>query len=101
MLNRLTLSPARLHLFLLPLGERSCRGDRPCLGDGLETSGEGDKNLDSVCSSVTSVVSAGSCSFIEPKEWSRCCTLKKWTCSIQLLYVYKYIIKNTIGYNQI
>lgn len=77
-LNLLTLSPARLHLFRRPLGDRSCLGDRPGLGDREDTSGEGDRNFDSVNSSDTSVVSTvGSCSLIEPNEWSRCCTLTK------------------------
>lgn len=70
-LNRLTLSPARLHLFLRPLGDRSCRGERPGPGRGerLDTSGDGDKNLHSVTSSDAVVsVSTGSCSFIEPNE---------------------------------
>lgn len=68
-LNLRTLRPARLHLFRRPRGERSCRGERPCgRGERAGTSGDGDKNFDSVRSSDTSVVSTGSCSFIEPSE---------------------------------
>ncbi|KAF9412917.1 hypothetical protein HW555_008696 [Spodoptera exigua] len=77
-LNRRTLSPAKLHLFLRPLGDRSCRGDRLGRGERLDTSGDGDRNLHSVTSSDASVsVSTGSCSLMEPNEWSRCCTLEK------------------------
>lgn len=67
-LNLLTLSPARLHLFRLPLGERSCRGDRPGRGERDGTSGEGERNFDSVNSSETSEVSTATCSFIESRD---------------------------------
>lgn len=87
-LNLLTLSPARLHLFRRPRGERSCLGDRPGRGDLEETSGDGDRNFDSVSSSVTSVVSTGSCSFIEPNEWSRCCTLTRVLHVRKKIFVY-------------